>query len=113
MAKLVAYRGANVPEKRNIDAGFWSRADAHITLSNEQCARAAVGEVRASMLYATSRFNAFVVASQAPSAEALEAGKAHAIDYFTEEFRKMLEDNFEDNIKNFDAYFKLTKGGNA
>ena len=100
-------------DKRNIDPGFWSRADAHIRLSNEQCARAAIGEVRASMLYAASRFNAFMVASQAPDAATLKAGTAHAVEYFTDEFRKMLEDNFADHAKNFDAYFKRTKGGNA
>ncbi len=66
--------------------------------------------MRASLLYAASRFNAFTVASQAPNAEALRAGTAHAIDFFTEEFRKMLEDNFRDQVQNFDAYFTRTKG---
>jgi hypothetical protein len=102
-----------VQDKRNIDPGFWPRADAYIRLANEQCARAAVGEVRASMMYAASRFDAFVVASQSPDAETLKAGAAHAIDYFTDEFRKMLEDNFRDHIANFDAYFKRAKGGSA
>ena len=97
-------------DKRNIDPGFWSRADAYVNLANEHCNRAAVGEVRASLLYAASRFNAFTVASQAPNAEALKAGTAHAIDFFTEEFRKMLEDNFRDQVQNFDAYFTRTKG---
>jgi hypothetical protein len=102
-----------VQDKRNIDPGFWSRADAHILLSNEQCSRAAMGEVRASMIYAASRFNAFIVASQSPDAATLKAGRAHAIEYFTDEFRKMLEDNFTDHIDNFDAYFRRAKGGNA
>jgi Protein of unknown function (DUF3144) len=99
-----------VSDKRNLDPGFWSRADQYVNLANEHCNKATVGEVRASLLYAASRFNTFTVASQAPNAAALQAGSAHAIDFFTQEFRKMLEDNFRDQVQNFDAYFTRTKG---
>jgi len=102
-----------VQEKRNIDPGFWSRADAYVKLANQQCNDAQVGEVRASMLYSAARFAAFTVAAQAPEAAVLQAGAAHAIAHFTEEFRKMLEDNFRDQAANFDAYFPRAKGGNA
>ena len=100
-------------DKRNIDPGFWSRADAYLKLANEHCDDAQVGEVRASMLYAAARFAAFTVAAQAPDAEVLKAGAAHAVAHFTDEFRKMLEDNFRDQVSHFDAYFPRTKGGSA
>jgi Protein of unknown function (DUF3144) len=99
-----------VSDKSNVDPGFWSRADAYVNLANEHCNHAIVGEVRASLLFAAARFNTFTVASQAPNGEALKAGAEHAIDYFMDEFRKMLEENFRDQVQNFDAYFKRTKG---
>jgi hypothetical protein len=93
-----------VPSKGQVDAGFWDRADAFIHLANRQCAEAPAGKVSASLLYAASRFNAFVVASGMASSAALDAAKAETIDYFTREFRKMLEDNLDDYIQNFDKY---------
>jgi hypothetical protein len=93
-----------VPSKARVDAGFWDRADAYIHLANRQCDEAPAAKVSASLLYAASRFNAFVAASSMASSAALEAGKAETLDYFTGEFRKMLEDNLDDHIKNFDKY---------
>ena len=33
-----------------------------------------------------------------------EQKRADSIDYFATEFRKMLEENYDDYLKNFDAY---------
>ena len=45
-----------------IDDDFFSRADQHINLSNEQLANAVMGKVSASMMYSVARFNAWVTA---------------------------------------------------
>ena len=97
-------------EKRNLDPQFKPRVDAYIALANQHCNSAQVGEVRASLLFAAARFNAFTVASMAPNAQVLKAGTQHAVDFFTDEFRKMLEDNLRDQTENFAAYFTPTKG---
>jgi hypothetical protein len=93
-----------VPSKRKVDTGFWNRADAHIHLANEQCNDIGAGKVSASLLYAASRFNAFIVASQAADAAGLRATKQEALEYFTDEFRKMLDENLDDYIKHHKKY---------
>jgi hypothetical protein len=89
-----------------VDDKFWKRADAYIHLANEQSDLAKLGEVNASFTYACARFNAFTITSEAPNVEALKDAKARALEHFTAEFRKMLEDNLDDHIAHFDQYFK-------
>jgi hypothetical protein len=60
--------------------------------------------VSASLLYAASRFNAFIVASNAIDAEEMRRDSERAVDYFTEQFRKMLSENLNDHIENFEKY---------
>ena len=91
-------------KNRDVDAGFWDRADAHIHLANGQCDSADAGKVSASLLYAASRFNAFIVASNATSAESLSQSRGQTLEYFTQQFRSMLEENLDDHIKNFSNY---------
>jgi hypothetical protein len=91
-------------EKRDVDAGFWDRADAHIHLANEHCDTADAGKVSASLLYAASRFNAFIVACNATSADSLAHSRTQTLEYFTEQFRAMLAENLDDHISNFSKY---------
>jgi hypothetical protein len=92
--------------RRDVDDGFWTRADAHINLANSQCDTIGAGKVSASLLYAASRFNAFVVASNTSSAADLRNRREETLDYFTAEFRKMLEENLDDHIDNFEKYLR-------
>ncbi|GGY56988.1 DUF3144 domain-containing protein [Pseudoduganella albidiflava] len=91
-----------------IDAAFWERADAIIHLANEQGTKVPNSNVSASLLYAAARFNAFIVATGATSAEAMEKDKEEAIRYFTDEYRKMLSQNLDDHIANFNTYMPRT-----
>lgn len=92
------------------DEKFFERADAHIRLSNEQLSGANRSEVSASMLFATSRFNAWLIAGGAKSAEGMSASRDEMIKYFTEQYRLMLEENINDYIQNFDNYMQASKG---
>ena len=83
---------------------FWQRVNALINLANGQCDGAHPNEVSASTLYAAARFNAFIVAQTTGSAENMALEKARALDYFTDQFRKMMEDNLDDFTKNFGTY---------
>jgi hypothetical protein len=102
-----------VSSKHTVDDEFWNRADAHIALANSQSKNTDAGKVSASLLYAASRFNAFIVASGQQDANSLAAKKAEAIEYFTAQFRKMLADNLSDHVENFSKYVPIVRGKDA
>lgn len=93
---------------QHVDDEFYERADQHIQLSNEQITdQIGKGKVSASMLYATSRFNAWISACGWNTGTKLEQAKEETIQYFLAEYRKMLEENLDDYIENFDEYMSI------
>ena len=88
----------------DIGPEFWKRADAVINLANEQCEVASRSKVSASLLYAAARFNSFIVASSAANLDELRLDKGEAIKYFTEQYQKMLTENLDDHIANYEKY---------
>ncbi len=90
----------------DVDEKFYDRADAHINLSNSQRDDTSDGKVSASMMYATARFNAWVSACGPESGDELAEHKEETIEYFVAEYRKMLEENIDDYIGNFERYMK-------
>ena len=86
------------------DKEFFERADAYITLANDQASNVSRGKVSASMMFATARFNAWVSASGTDSAEELASVKDEALQYFLSEYRKMLEENLDEYIEHFGKY---------
>jgi hypothetical protein len=87
-----------------VDDNFYVRADAHILLSNEQLADISRGKVSASMMYSVARFNAWVSATGFTKQEEMAAAKTETIEYFVNEYRKMLDENLSDYITNFESY---------
>jgi len=87
--------------KNNIPQEFWDRADEVIEIANKQVKNSSIGDVSSSLLYAAARFNSFNVSSSANSAEDIKLDKENAIEYFTNQYRKMLEENINDYIENF------------
>lgn len=85
---------------------FFKRADAYIFQANEQLTSANKGEVSASMLYGTARFNAWVSAGEFESPEAMKAAKEQTIKVFLEEYQKMLSEHLDDYIEHFHEYVK-------
>lgn len=83
---------------------FWDRADEVIALANNQVKDSTIGKVSSSLLYAVARFNSFNVANSASDVEEMRQDKEEAIRYFTEQYRKVLEENLDDYIENFDLY---------
>ncbi len=89
------------------DEGFYDRADEHIELSNAQISEAVPrGKVSASMMYANARFSAWVAATSYHSGEDMRAQGQERIDYFVDQFRIMLEENYSDYAQKFDVYMK-------
>ncbi len=86
---------------------FYERADAHIHLSNAQITEEiGRGKVSASFMFSLARFNAWVSACGWQDGDELAAAKEDTIEYFIEQYRKMLNENLDDYIQNFDGYMK-------
>lgn len=89
-----------------IDNKFYDRADEHIQLSNKQLSEASMGKVSASMMYGLARFNSWLTACGWTNADELKRAKDETIKYFVTEYEKMLNENLDDYISNFDDYMK-------
>lgn len=83
---------------------FQQRADEFIAVANQQVAESGVDDVNTSVLYSAARFNAFSVARSVETAEILQAEKQAAIEYFTQRYAEMLNQNLEEYIARFDSY---------
>lgn len=88
------------------DENFYNRADAVIHLANDQLSGISRGKVSASCMFATARFNAWITACGHGSAGDMAAAKEETLEYFTRQYRAMLEENLDDYIENFDAYMR-------
>ena len=91
-------------EQPEPDPTFFDRADAHIHLSNSQLAGINPGKVSASMMYATARFNAYVSWIGFQNAADMAERRDETVRYFVEQYQKMLEENLDDYINNFEKY---------
>ncbi len=89
------------------DDEFWDLADRFIENANSLCELSDdAGKVSAALLYAASRFSAFVVASSAEDSADLETKQKEATDYFVDQFRLMMLENLKDYSENFEDYFE-------
>ena len=91
------------------DDKFFERADEHINVSNRQLEYATMNEVASSMLFGVTRFNSWISACGWETKEDMEKAKAETIRYFVSEYQKMLRENLEDYIVNFDHYMEISK----
>ena len=91
---------------KEVDNNFYNRADEHINLSNEQLQNESRGKVSASMMYSVAKFNAWVSACGWDNGKEMNSAKEETLEYFVDEFRKMLNENLDDYIENFDSYMK-------
>ncbi|MBQ4819319.1 DUF3144 domain-containing protein [Aquimarina sp. MMG016] len=92
-----------------VDKNFYERADEHINLSNDQLKTESRGKVSASMMYSVARFNAWISACGWNNGEEMKSAKKETLDYFVDEYRKMLEENLDDYINNFGDYMEPKK----
>ena len=91
-----------------LSPAFRARADALIETLNQQANEVPTGQVSASAMYATARFNAFQVAASVADREELAAEREKAVNYFTDQYRKMFEDHLDECMTHFERY---TSGG--
>ncbi len=96
---------------KDAEPAFYERADAHINLSNAQLQQAAPGEVSASMMYATARFNTSLSAGSFATGAEFAAHRRQSIEYFLREYRLALEEHMDEYIANFEPYMERSRGG--
>ena len=87
---------------------FWERLNAVVHLANQQCGAASPNDVGSSTMYAAARFNAFILAKTTGSAETMQSERERALEYFTGQFRLMMESNLDDFTANYVDYMKTT-----
>jgi hypothetical protein len=85
-----------------LDEHFFDRADEHIRLSNNQLVDIDKGKVSASMMYSVARFNAWVSALRFDNPKEMKKAKKEIIKYYVSQYEKMLIENIDDYIDNFE-----------
>jgi hypothetical protein len=84
------------------DKKFREMADAFIAIANKQSKNENPSMVNASFLYAAARFNIFVIAASSGSANEFASKKENTLNALTAEYKKMLEDHFENYKDHFE-----------
>lgn len=83
------------------DKDFIKMADLFINQANKLCEKTDHRLVHASLLYASARFSAFITASMAENRENYKQGMDKAIEFYMEEYEKMLKEH----MKQYDVVF--------
>ena len=83
---------------------FQQRVDEFVALANQQAAESSVDDANTASIFSAARINAFSVARSVKTAENLQAEKQAAIEYFTQRYAEMLNQNLEEYIARFDSY---------
>ncbi|UCC14882.1 MAG: DUF3144 domain-containing protein [Gammaproteobacteria bacterium] len=78
-------------------------ADTFIDLANEHIKSVAKENVGMALLFAASRFNAFVVASHSKTLEDYDGEHDKAVEFFSAEYVKMLKENMVDYRRAYEA----------
>ena len=94
------------PSKENqTDEKFYERVDTLIALANGYVkAEVHPAFTNNSFMFAASRFNAWVSAAGYENVKDFANEKEKILDFFTEQYKLMLNENLDDYIKNFDSY---------
>lgn len=88
------------------DQEFWDLAEQFIEQANNALENSEPGKISAAMLYAATRFNAFVIASSSVDRKEYIADMDESMDYLSKQFRHMLGDNLRDFKENYKHYVK-------
>ena len=84
------------------DKEFYELADAYIALANTRMGEVKPAKVSATLLFAASRFNAFVISASAENKAQLLIEKEAAITYFMQEYEKNLRENIDEHLARYD-----------
>jgi hypothetical protein len=82
---------------QDLDKQFREVADSFIAVANSHLDKMNRENVGMALLYAASRFNAFVVASNARDLEHFRSDREKAMEFFGAEYQRMLGANLSDH----------------
>ena len=92
-----------------LDEIYRRMVDMFIDRANEFAESESQENVGMALLYAASRFNAFVVSQHANTLEDYERDLPKARDFFRGQYREMLDENLEDYKQVYTKYAHLLK----
>ena len=93
-----------------VDVIYRQMIDSFIDQANDLAEKNSAENVGMALLFAASRFNAFVVSQHAENREGYEKDLEKARQFFLSQYKEMLTENLEDYKKVFDKYYKFTQG---
>lgn len=91
------------------DVIYRQMIDSFIDQANELAEQNSSENVGMAILFAASRFNAFVVSQHAENLEDFEKDMEKARQFFTSQYKEMLAENLEDYKSVYQKYSKFTK----
>lgn len=86
------------------DHAFLKLTDAFVQLANDHSEEMGGVKAGAALLFAATRFNAFVVASRSRDLDEFKADREIAIQHFSDQHAKMLIENMDEYEENFEQY---------
>lgn len=92
-----------------LDAQYRAMIDQYIDQANQFAENNSPENVGMALLFAASRFNAFVVSQHAESLADFEKDLGKAKSFFSAQYSEMLEENLDDYKKVYDRYHQFTR----
>ena len=92
-----------------VDFLYREMIDSFIDRANELTDQSSPENVSMALLFAASRFNAFVVSQHAENIDDYEKDLVKAQEFFRTQYREMLDQNLEDYKKVYTKYHKFTR----
>ncbi|MTW00622.1 DUF3144 domain-containing protein [Duganella ginsengisoli] len=86
------------------DEQFMQLVDTFITTANEKAQNMDRNVIGPAMMFAATRFNAYMLAMSTRNVEEFKQQSEPARKYYLEQHEKMMADNFKDFETNFDKY---------
>jgi phosphate uptake regulator len=95
--------------EEEVDALYRNMIDSFIDRANELAEQNSPENVGMALLFAASRFNAFVVSQHAENIDDYEKDLEKAQKFFNLQYQKMLNENLEDYKSAYAKYHKFTR----
>jgi len=95
-------------DDQELDKRYREMIDTFIDQANTHAENNSPENVGMALLFAASRFNAFVVSQHAESLTAYEEDTAKARPFFSAQYLEMLDENLDDYKKVYQKYGKFT-----
>jgi len=95
--------------EEELDAQYRQLIDSFIDQANTLAENNSPENVGMALLFAASRFNAYVVSQHAENIEKYESDLDKARSFFSSQYLEMLDENLDDYKRVYDKYFQFTR----